>query len=169
MLANSETIQQFKQRRHDSLVSAISRIEKILDLTKIYKLNNDTDKTVKILTNLKSNIKMDNVDKKYLNIDSKKDYNKIAENIYDSMFNIYDNIICKELFDFEENLKSYFKYAEVERISEYKKSIRNLMGLISIQKNKEMEDSLFKIKQDILGCLNYNDKIKKEILMESDM
>ena len=54
-------------------------------LTKIYKLNNDTDKTVKILTNLKSNIKIDNVDKKYLNIDPKKDYNKVAENISDSM------------------------------------------------------------------------------------
>lgn len=165
MLANSEAIQQFKQRRHDSLVSAISKIELVLDFTKMYKLNNDSDKVVKILTNLKSNIKKDSNELKCLNIDSKKDYNKVVEDISDALFETYENVVCKELFDFEDNLKGLFKYAEPEKIPEYTKNIRSLMGLASIQKNKKMEEDLFSIQQNILASLRYNDKIQKEILI----
>lgn len=166
MTINSETIQQFKQRRHDNLNLAISKIELVLDFTKMYKLNNDSDKVVKILTNLKSNIKKDSNDLKYLNVDSNKDYNKVIEKISDSIFEPYENIVCKELFDFEDNLKGLFKYAESERIPEYTKNIRNLMGLASIQKNKKMEEDLFSIQQNLLACLRYNDKIEKEISMD---
>lgn len=163
MLANSETVQQLKQRRHDSLVSAISKIELILDFTKMYKLNNDSDKVVKILTNLKSNVKKDSNELKHLSIDSRKDYNKVIEKISDSIFEPYENIVCKELLDFEDNLKGLFKYAEIERIPEYTKNIRSLMGLASIQKNKKMQEDLFSIQQNLLASLNYNDKIQKEI------
>ncbi len=63
-------------------------------------------------------------------------------------------------------LKQYLKYAEVEKLPEYRQNIRGLMGLASIQKNKKMEDDLFSIQQNLLSCLRYNDKIEKEISMD---
>ena len=162
MLANSEAIQQFKQRRHDSLISSIARIELILDFTKMYKLNNDSDKVVKILTNLKYNIKKDSNELKYLNIDSKKDYNKISENIYNSIFNIYENIIQKEVYNFQKEIMLLLNFAENNQLARCTKSIDDVVALFESSKYIEMKDNLFKIKQDILSSLNYNDKIEKE-------
>jgi hypothetical protein len=89
-----------------------------------------------------------------------------SKNISEMLFNVSDDIVCQELYDFEDNLKQYLKYADDEKLSEYKENIRGLMGLVSIQKNKKMEEDLFSIQQNLLSCLRYNDKIEKEISMD---
>jgi len=166
MLVNNEVINKFKKRRSDSLASAICKIELILDFTKIHKLHTDTDNVVRLLAILKSNIKKDSLERKYINISSDMDYAEVSESISESCRSICENIAHKEISNFQKEMLSLLSFAEDHQISRCNRSIDDVIGLFENSKYKEMDDNLFKIKQDILSSLNYNDKIEKEILLE---
>ena len=164
-------IQALQKRRHDALEAVLIKMEDILNDIKIYKHEKNISPMISIMKNLKSKINFVKTGSseqtkvfKYLKVSQKPE--KFSKDISESLFNIYEDIVCQELYDFEENLKQYLKYAENEKLSKYKQNIRSLMGLVSIQKNKKMEEDLFSIQQNLLACLRYNDKIEKEISMD---
>ena len=160
-----------QRQREESLDCALTKVSGIMDDVKMYKMKNNIELMTLIMSDLKSKIKftqiVDSETVKQLRyIITKEDPELFSKNISEMLFNICDDIVCQELYDFEDNLKQYLKYAEDEKLSEYKQNIRGLMGLASIQKNKKMEEDLFSIRQNLLSCLRYNDKIEKEISMD---
>ena len=168
----SKNIQVMQKQREDVLDCALIKITGIMDDTKMYRMKNNVELMTLIMSDLKSKIKfvtvVDSENTKQLRyIVTSEDPELFSKNISEMLFSVCDDIVCQELYDFEQNLKQYLKYAEDEKLSEYKQNIRVLMGLASIQKNKKMEDDLFSIQQNILSSLRYNDRIQKEIEMES--
>ena len=171
-MAKNKNILELQKRREEALASALMKISNIHDFTKMYKMKSNIELMTLIMADLKSKINfvqvVDSENIKQLRyIVTKEDPELFSKNISEMLFNVSDDIVCQELYDFEDNLKQYLKYADDEKLSEYKKNIRGMMGLVSIQKNKKMEEDLFSIQQNLLACLRYNDKIEKEIRLES--
>lgn len=167
----SKNVQVMQRQREESLDCALTKISGIMDDVKMYKMKSNVEFMTLIMSDLKLKIKsvtvVDSENTKQLRyIATKEDSELFSKNISEMLFSVCDDIVCQELYDFEQNLKQYLKYAEVEKLSEYKKNIRGMMGLVSIQKNKKMEEDLFSIQQNLLSCLRYNDKIEKEISMD---
>ena len=170
-MAKNKNVLELQKRREEALASALMKISNIHDFTKMYKMKNNVELMTLIMSDLKSKIKFvqvvdsENIKQlRYIVTDENPEL--FSKNISEMLFNVSDDIVCQELYDFEDNLKQYLKYADGEKLSEYKQNIRGLMGLASIQKNKKMEEDLFSIQQNLLSCLRYNDKIEKEISMD---
>ena len=160
------TIKLFK-RQDNRYKSVCRKIENILDFTRMYQQVNNFLKVQDILDKIKDTTKSISVIKdgkknEYRYIDIVTSYDIFAQGIYDELYPIIDDIVCRELYDFEDNIKQYLDYAPDSKKKELNKNIRELTGYVSISKNKQMSNDLLNIKNDLLACLKYNNKIKNE-------
>ena len=168
-LLNKNVIE-LEKRQGDCFKSAVRKIENILDHTKI---NRQADNQLKVTSVLNSINKLKKKHK--IAVETKmqirnKDYYYIecefpevfAKGIKDALFPVCEDILCQELKDFEGNIKQYLKYANERERQRLNNNIRELVGYAEMSKNQEMEQELFQIEQDLLSCMKYNDKIKKE-------
>jgi hypothetical protein len=173
MIKKTINIQELQKRRESALDSALTKITGIFQNVKIYEMEEDIESMILIMSYLKSKINFVATDSKntkqlrYLVVEESPEL--FSKNVSKMLFNIMENIMCKELYDFERRLKQQLEHAESKKLSEYNKSIRNVVELIEFEKNKQMEDDLFSIQQNLLACLNYNSKIDTAIIDKESM
>ena len=120
------------------------------------------------MTDLKSKIKFvaitDSENVRQLRfLDLKDNHKSFSKDTSDLCRAVYENIIQKEVSNFEKDIKTYLNFAEKHQKASCERSINDVIGLFENSKYKQMEDDTFSIYQNILSCLNYNDKIEKEI------
>lgn len=172
-LLNKNVIE-LEKRQGDCFKSAIRKIENILDHTKIHRQSENQLKVTSILNSInkikkkhsitiETKMQLRNKDYYYIECEFPEVY---AKSIRDLLFPITEDILCDELKGFEQNIKQYLKYIDENDRKRLNTNIRELVSFAEISKNQEMEQELFQIEQDLLSCMKYNDKIKKEAEFE---
>lgn len=169
----NKAVVEMQKRRDERYDAAKLKMDDLLEFTRLYKLA-DREKEMKVIINiLKESTKTSGASVgdggyvyfKYLDI-SKEDSESFIDSMIDMLSEVSETIVHKEIFDANKDLKSYLDFAPSHQLDMCIKSIDNVVGLIEISKYSKMENDLFEIKKDLTACINYNEKIVKEIEFE---